>query len=96
MASVCVGLRGWVATVSCGEADAFLALGYGRPVPGSIPCRNQRDVVDEIWLSYFNVGGNAGPFKMKAFIYGVDVLGQIDLMPLERALIAARPPDVAV
>ena len=52
--------------------------------------------LDEIWLSYFSVGGNAGPFELEAFIYGVDVLGQIDLMLLERALTAALPPDVAV
>ena len=42
--------------------------------------------VEEIWLSYFSVGGNAGPFEMEAFIYGIDVLDQIDLMLLERAL----------
>ena len=52
--------------------------------------------LDEIWLSYFSVGGNAGPFELEAFIYGVDDLGQIDLMLLERALTAALPPDVAV
>ena len=52
--------------------------------------------LDEIWLAYFSVGGNAGPFELEAFIYGVDVLGQIDLILLERALTDARPPDVAV
>lgn len=43
-----------------------------------------RDLVamslEEIWLSYFSVGGNAGPFEMEAFIYGIDLLGRIDLM----------------
>ena len=52
--------------------------------------------LDEIWLAYFSVGGNAGPFELEAFVYGLSVLGQIDLMLLERALTAARPPDVAV
>ena len=42
--------------------------------------------LEEIWLAYFSVGGNAGPFEMEAFIYGIDVLDQIDLMLLERAL----------
>lgn len=42
--------------------------------------------LEKIWLAYFSVGGNAGLFEMEAFIYGVDVLGQIDLMLLERAL----------
>lgn len=31
------------------------------------------------WLSYFSVGGNAGPFEMEAFIYGIDVLDQTEL-----------------
>lgn len=42
--------------------------------------------LEEIWLAYFSVGGNAGPFEMEAFICGIDVLDQIDLMLLERAL----------
>ena len=42
--------------------------------------------LEEIWLAYISVGGNAGPFEMEAFIYGIDVLDQIDLMLLERAL----------
>jgi hypothetical protein len=42
--------------------------------------------LEEIWLAYFSVGGNAGLFEMEAFIYGIDVLDQIDLMLLERAL----------
>lgn len=42
--------------------------------------------LEEIWLAYFSVGGNAGPFEMEAFIYGIDVLDQIDLMLLESAL----------
>ena len=45
--------------------------------------------LEEIWLSYFSVGGNAGPFEMEAFIYGIDVLEQIDLMLLELALTGA-------
>ena len=45
--------------------------------------------LEEIWLSYFSVGGNAGPFEMEAFIYGIDVLDQIDLMLLELALTGA-------
>ncbi|MCB5291016.1 hypothetical protein [Arthrobacter sp. SO3] len=52
--------------------------------------------LDEIWLSYFSVGGNAGLFEVEAFIYGVVVLGQIDLMLLKCALTAALPPDVIV
>jgi hypothetical protein len=47
--------------------------------------------LEEIWLSYFSVGGNAGPFEMEAFIYGIDVLDQIDLMLLELALTDAWP-----
>jgi hypothetical protein len=42
--------------------------------------------LEEIWLSYFSVGGNAGPFEVEAFIYGIDLLGQFDLMLLELAL----------
>lgn len=42
--------------------------------------------LEEIWLSYFSFGGNAGPFEMEAFIYGIDLLGQFDLMLLELAL----------
>ncbi|HSN35253.1 MAG TPA: hypothetical protein VLT34_02785 [Arthrobacter sp.] len=38
---------------------------------------------------------DAGPLELEAFIYGVDVLGQIDLMLLELALTAALPPAVA-
>ncbi|MEC5193181.1 MULTISPECIES: hypothetical protein [unclassified Arthrobacter] len=52
--------------------------------------------LDEIWLSYFSVGGNAGSFEIEAFIYGVDELGQNDLMLLEQALNAATPPDAGV
>ena len=85
------GLRGWVATMTCGVADAFLAWGYGRPVPGPRPCRNRRDVFRGNLARLFSVGGNAGPFELEAFIYGVDELGQIDLMLFERALTVARP-----
>ena len=42
--------------------------------------------LEEIWLAYLSVGDNAGPFEMEAFIYGIDVLDQVDLMLLERAL----------
>ena len=52
--------------------------------------------LEEIWLFYFSVGGNAGPFELEAFIFGVDMLGPIDLMLLESALADALPPDVAV
>ena len=52
--------------------------------------------LEKIWLSYFSVGGNAGPFELEAFIYGVDMLDAIDLMLLECALTDALPPDVAV
>ena len=52
--------------------------------------------LEEIWLAYFSVGGNAGLFEMEAFIYGADVLDQLDLTLLELALTDALPPDVAV
>lgn len=42
-------------------------------------------------LLCFQGGGRSrgGPFEVEAFIYGIDVLDQIDLMLLERALTAA-------
>ena len=52
--------------------------------------------LETIWLFYFSVGGNAGPFELEAFIYGFDMLDPIDLMLLERALADALPPDIAV
>ena len=53
--------------------------------------------LETIWLFYFSVGGNAGPFELEAFIYGVvDMLDPVDLMLLECALSDALPPDVAV
>ena len=36
--------------------------------------------LETIWLFYFSVGGNAGPFELEAFIYGFDMLDPIDLM----------------
>ena len=52
--------------------------------------------LEMIWLFYFSVGGNAGPFELEASIYGLDMLDPIDLMLLESALTDALPPDVAV
>lgn len=47
--------------------------------------------MSELWLAFFGVGGNAGPFELEAYIFGMIDISSLDEERL--AVVAAELQD---